>query len=97
MCVLDAFSLGSFGCLRYNLVTINKGRTTMKNLLDNITATTRKVWANNEKALFKKYGEYRYRMGVNGLGEVVLTDFRTCQDIAKGNRAVQAKIKELVA
>ena len=51
----------------------------------------------NEKALFKKYGEYRYRIGVNGLGEVVLTDFRTCQDIAKGNRAVQAKIKELVA
>lgn len=68
-----------------------------KNLLDNISETTRKVWASNEKALFAKYGEYRYRMGVNGLGEVVLTDFRTCQDIAKGNRAVQAKIKELVA
>ena len=45
-----------------------------KNLLDNITATTQKVWADNEKALFKKYGEYRYRIGVNGLGEVVLTD-----------------------
>ena len=68
-----------------------------KNLLDNISTTTQKVWANNEKALFERYGEYRYRMGVNGLGEVVLTDFRTCQDIAKGNRAVQAKIKELVA
>lgn len=69
----------------------------MKNLLNNISETTRKVWANNEKALFERYGEYRYRMGVNGLGEVVLTDFRICQDIAKGNRAVQAKIKELVA
>lgn len=69
----------------------------MKNLLNNISETTKKVWANNEKALCERYGEYRYRMGVNGLGEVVLTDFRTCQDIAKGNRAVQAKIKELVA
>ena len=38
---------------------------------------------------------YRYRLGVNGLNEVCLTDFRTMTDI-KGNRNIQNFIKELL-
>ena len=67
----------------------------MKNLLDNITETTRKVWYANESAIFKKYGQYRYRLVVNGLGEVEIYDLKRFEVVAKGNRAVQQKIKEL--
>ena len=67
----------------------------MKNLLDNITATTQKLWYANEKAIFAKYGEYRYRLVVNGLGEVEIYDFKKFETVAKGNRAAQKKIKEL--
>lgn len=69
----------------------------MKKGLENITATTRKVWYANEKVIFAKYGEYRYRLVVNGLGEVEIYDLKKFEVVAKGNRAVQAKIKELAA
>ena len=38
----------------------------MEKLLKNITETTHLVWRENEEKIFKKYGEYRYRLVVNG-------------------------------
>lgn len=67
-----------------------------KNLLDNISKTTLKAWYETETARVAKYGEYRYSLGVNGLGEVILDDWKAKTTIAKGNRAVTAKLKELV-
>lgn len=67
-----------------------------KNLLDNISKTTLKAWYETETARVAKYGAYRYSLGVNGLGEVILDDWKTKTTIAKGNRAVTAKLKELV-
>lgn len=67
----------------------------MKNLLKNITETTRLVWRENEEKIFKKYGEYRYRLVVNGLGVVEIIDLKAISTIASGNKAVQKKIKEL--
>jgi hypothetical protein len=67
----------------------------MKNLLKNITETTRLVWRENEEKIFKKYGEYRYRLVVNGLGVVEIIDLKAIITIASGNKAVQKKIKEL--
>ena len=67
----------------------------MKNLLNNITETTRRVWRENEEKIFTKYGEYRYRLVVNGLGVVEIIDLKQIQTIASGNKAVQNKIKEL--
>ena len=69
----------------------------MKNGLNKISATTRKVWYANEKAIFAKYGEYRYRLVVNGLGEVEIYDLKNFKAVAKGNRECQKKIKELAA
>ena len=67
----------------------------MKNLLNNITETTRRVWRENEEKIFAKYGEYRYRLVVNGLGVVEIIDLKQIQTIASGNKVVQNKIKEL--
>lgn len=39
--------------------------------------------------------KYRYRLGVNGLGEILFMDFRTMTDV-KGNKAIQEKIKSLL-
>lgn len=55
------------------------------------------------KDLFDKLDEklrhtdecHRYRLGVNGLNEVCLTDFRTMTDI-KGNRNIQIAIKKML-
>ena len=69
----------------------------MKKGLENISATTRKVWYANEKAIFGKYGQYRYRLVVNGLGEVEIYDLKNFKAVAKGNRECQKKIKELAA
>ena len=69
----------------------------MLNLLSNISETTRRVWRENEKAIGLKHGCYRYRICVNGLGEVLLCDLQTMQELAKGNRAVQRAIKALAA
>ena len=81
--------------LRGAVTTPQKGIQIMLNLLDNISKTTRKVWSDNEKAIGSKYGFYRFRICVNGIGEVHLTDLQNMTDIAKGNRAVQQKIREL--
>ena len=67
----------------------------MKTLLNNITETTRKVWRENEEKIFTRYGEYRYRLVVNGLGVVEIIDLKAINTIASGNKAVQKKIKEL--
>ena len=67
----------------------------MEKLLKNITETTRMVWRENEEKIFRKYGEYRYRLVVNGLGVVVIIDLKTISTIASGNKAVQKKIKGL--
>ena len=67
----------------------------MEKLLKNITETTHLVWRENEEKIFKKYGEYRYRLVVNGLGVVEIIDLKQIQTIASGNKAVQNKIKEL--
>lgn len=64
----------------------------VKDLLDNITVRTEKLW--NE--LLKKKGEH-WGLSVNGLGEVLLTDGRyTSNVIAKGNRNIQRVIRELI-
>ena len=39
--------------------------------------------------------KYRYRLGVNGMNEILFTDFRTMSHI-KGNRAIQEKINTLL-
>lgn len=63
-----------------------------KDLLENITARTEKMW--NE--LLEKKGDH-WGLVVNGLGEVLLLDGRyTGNALAKGNRNVQRKIKELL-
>lgn len=67
----------------------------MLNLLENISKTTHKVWSTYEKAISTIHGYYRYRICVNGLGEVQLVDLQTMSNIATGNRAVQRKLKEL--
>lgn len=67
----------------------------MKKLLKNITETTRRGWRENEETIFAKYGEYRYRLVVNGLGVVEIIDLKQIQTIESGNKAVQKKIKEL--
>lgn len=56
---------------------------------------TYKIWYAHEKAIFAKYGEYKYRLAVNGLGEIEICDLENFAVVAKGNRAVQKKIKEL--
>ena len=67
----------------------------MEKLLKNITETTRLVRRENEEKIFRKYGEYRYRLVVNGLGVVEIIDLKAINTIASGNKAVQKKIKEL--
>lgn len=63
-----------------------------KDLLENITARTEKMW--NE--LLVKKGDH-WGLVVNGLGEVLLLDGRyTGNALAKGNRNIQRKIKELM-
>lgn len=62
----------------------------MKDLLENITLRTNKMW--NE--LIEKKGKH-WVLGVNGLGEVILTEGYT-NVIAKGNMNIQRVIKELM-
>lgn len=63
-----------------------------RDLLDNITEKTEKLW--NE--LLEKKGK-NWGLAVNGLGEVLLIDGRYIGDvIAKGNRNIQRVIKELM-
>lgn len=39
--------------------------------------------------------KYRYRLGTNGLGEILFTDFRTMSNV-KGNKEIQEKINTLL-
>ena len=55
----------------------------MEKLLKNITETTRLVWRENEEKIFRKYGEYRYRLVVNGLGVVEIIDLKAISTIAR--------------
>lgn len=68
-----------------------------KNLLDNISKRTNDTWYECEPIISKKYGQNRIALCVNGLGAVVLIDYRNHETLAKGNRAVTAKLKELAA
>lgn len=63
--------------------------------LTKISKKTKEAF-NKLDAKFRNTDEcYRYRLGVNGLNEVCLTDFRTMTDV-KGNRNIQNFIKELL-
>lgn len=48
-----------------------------------------------DKKLCNTDEKYRYRLGVNGLGEILFMDFKTMTDV-KGNKAIQEKIKSLL-
>ena len=63
--------------------------------LTKISDRTKNLYNELQRKLNGTKDQYRYRIGVNGLNEVCFTDFRTMTDV-KGNRAVQAAIKELL-
>ena len=63
----------------------------MKKGLAAITPMTERLW--NE--VVRKYGRHTYTLGVNGNDEVVL-DYRYMETLAKGNRNVQAYLKDLL-
>lgn len=63
----------------------------MKKGLNAISETTTKLWYK----VNEKYGDHVYSLCVNGLNEVILCKGYT-DDIAKGNREVQAKLRELL-
>lgn len=68
-----------------------------KDLLNNISKRTNDTWYECEPIISKKYGQNRIALCVNGLGAVELIDYRTYETLAKGNREVTAKLKELAA
>lgn len=59
--------------------------------LNEIRETTTNLWY----AVNRKYGDHAYILGVNGLGEVILSKGYT-EDIAKGNRQAQKVLRELL-
>ena len=63
--------------------------------LTKISKRTQTLFNELDKKLCNTDERYRYRLGVNGLNEVCLTDFRNGTDI-KGNRAIQRFIKTLL-
>ena len=63
----------------------------MKKGLAAISPRTEKMW--NE--VVRKYRRHTYTLGVNGNDEVVL-DYRYMETLAKGNRNVQAYLKDLL-
>jgi len=63
----------------------------MKKSLEIVSQKTTELWF----SVNKKYGDHVYMLGVNGLGEVVLSKGYT-QDIAKGNQEVQMVLKTLL-
>lgn len=42
-----------------------------------------------------KFG-YEYLLGMNGLGETVVSNMSTIKDVAKGEKECQAKMRELL-
>lgn len=63
----------------------------MKKGLEAITEKTTELWYK----VNAKYGNHNYTLGVNGLGEVVLSKAYT-EDIAVGNANVQKALRELL-
>ena len=63
--------------------------------LTKISEKTKEMFNKLDSKLYETDEQYRYRLGVNGLNEVCLTDFRTMTDV-KGNRAIQNFIKNLL-
>lgn len=63
--------------------------------LTKISEKTKEMFNKLDSKLQGTDEQYRYRLGVNGLNEVCLTDFRTMTDV-KGNRAIQNFIKNLL-
>lgn len=63
--------------------------------LSKISKKTKEMFDKLDSKLQGTDEQYRYRIGVNGLNEVCLTDFRTMTDV-KGNRAIQNFIKNLL-
>ena len=63
--------------------------------LTKISEKTKEMFNKLDSKLYGTDEQYRYRLGVNGLNEVCLTDFRTMTDV-KGNRAIQNFIKNLL-
>ena len=59
--------------------------------LDVISKTTCRLWYQ----VNEKYGEHRYNLAVNGLDQVVLCEGYG-EEIARGARAVNSKLKELL-
>lgn len=61
-----------------------------------------KILNNLKKETTKLYNELdektdgKYKIGVNGLGEIVLTDISTMQHIAKGEKECQEAMKKLI-
>ncbi len=60
--------------------------------LNAITQQTTELW----NKVNEKYGDHKYTLGVNGLDEVVLQRGYT-EEIAKGTKQVEEKLKELLA
>lgn len=63
--------------------------------LRKISQRTKDLFDKLDEKLRRTEERYRYRLGVNGLNEVCLTDFRTMTDI-KGNRNIQIAIKKML-
>lgn len=45
--------------------------------------------------LREKFG-YKYMLGMNGLGETILSDMSSIKKLAKGEKECQAKMRELL-
>lgn len=61
-------------------------------ILKNLKKETKQL----KKQLIAKY-ENRYRIGVNGLGVIVLGDLKRCETIAYGEKECQEKMVELLS
>ena len=68
----------------------------VKKALSKITPTTHKLFNQLFRELRDTDSQYRYLLGVSGLGVAVLTDFHTGAEV-KGNREIQKEIKRLLA
>ena len=63
----------------------------LNKILNNLKKETKKLY--NE---LDEKTDGKYKIGVNGLGEIVLTDISTMQSIAKGEIECQEAMKKLI-
>lgn len=63
----------------------------LNKILNNLKKETKKLY--NE---LDEKTDGKYKIGVNGLGEIVLTDISTMQRIAKGEIECQEAMKKLI-